>query len=69
MDIIKDIDHAKDYYERLAKDHNVLRTEEAPRFRKGDLTNTPDLKHGLVIAKVVDEKGDHWWFIIHQRSL
>ena len=39
MDIIKDIDHAKDYYERLAKDHNVLRTEEEPRFRR--LHNSP----------------------------
>ena len=41
MDIIKDIDHARDYYERLAKDHNVLRTEAEPRFRQ---TNTPEFK-------------------------
>ena len=36
MDIIKDIDHAKDYYGRLAKDHNVLRSEDAPRFRDAE---------------------------------
>ena len=54
MDILKDIDHAKDYYERLAKDHNVLRTEESPRFRK---TDTPEFKSWFGDSKVVDEKG------------
>lgn len=58
MDIIKDIDYARDYYERLAKDQSILRTEEAPRFREADQTDTPEFKKWFKDSKVVDKQGN-----------
>ena len=55
MDILKDIDHAKDYYERLAKDHNVLRTEESPRFRR--LHNSPVHNKARDVQDILKDRG------------
>ena len=65
MDIIKDIDHAKDYYERLAKDHNVLRTEEAPRFRKG----SPEQKIENIKERTVNSDIDASTVLIGNETL